>query len=79
MPSKSFLFHTLSLHVNLSSYFLHRPLEKMLDLTLHINKHPTNKDLLGLSGIVQVLDLAKKMNKKNASITGKVDAILAQF
>lgn len=56
-----------------------RPLEKIIELISYVNKHPINKDFLSLSGIVQVLDLAKKMNKKNASLVAKIDALLAQF
>jgi hypothetical protein len=48
-------------------------------LIFHINKVQASKEILGLSGIVQVLDLARKMNKKNAEIGSKVDAILSQM
>ena len=56
-----------------------RPLEQFLDVVAMIVRIPMNKDFLSLSGIVQVLDLAKKMNKNNVNIAAKVDALLSQF
>lgn len=63
--------YTLILHI--SSIFAHyfRIVDKLMDLLQLLCAHDENRRLFAEKGMVALLDLAVKMNKKNAGICSK--------